>query len=177
MRKETQQELDQVLDHLKISLQALQRELLGEQTIIGGAHENGPLAHKLRALAELADGAPITDMERARKDLLDLFGCIHHLRGGIPYRSLWAILSRAHLALADPITEQEAKSILGIYHVMLDDDISQGYYHPLVQKNGTYSTHDGMRLGKPTGKVCYARYEIEARKRRYDEIDGISQKV
>jgi hypothetical protein len=150
---------------------AIDQALLGEKRPLDTRQsEQGPFAQALNRVAEIADGAPTRDLEAARADLLFLFSLLRHLQGSF-YSSLWDILSRAHVILADVITEDEAKALLGEHAGWLDLDAALGHIHPLKeQEDGTLCAYDSTFLGKPFGTVKYARHEIEARKQTHQHV-------
>jgi hypothetical protein len=134
---------------------------------------HGPFAQAINSIAEIADGAPVPDIEKARNDLMFLFSLQHHLKGGF-YEAMWNILARTHEILADVITEQEAKAMMGEEACWLDLDAPLGHIHPLEkQEDGTFHTYDATYLRRPLGEIRYARYELLARVNTYKSIKQV----
>lgn len=171
MDKERELHFNTAISGLAYAADQLDLALLGEKRHLNDQQiRNGPYSSKLKAIAEIADGASITDLDGARDDLLYLFGFLHYLKGGF-YSALWDILSPAHLLLAEKLTPQEAQAILGDHAYWLSLDARLGHIHPIVQDENEYKTYDATFLGDPPEyhTVFYARHEIEARKRMYEK--------
>jgi hypothetical protein len=173
MREETRLHVSTAIHGLMYAAGTIDLALVGEKRHLDAqkSEHHGPFAQTLNRVAEIADGATVGDTEQAQADLLFLFGLLHHLQGGF-YSALWDILARAHevLALADPMTESEAKALLGEEAYWLDLDMRLGHIHPLEKSDGAFRAYDATFLGSPSGEVRFARYELEARKRLHESL-------
>ena len=171
MKEDTHLKVDTAIHGLMYVADIIDNALLGEKRHLDAQRSeyHGPFALALNRVAEIADGAPIPDAEKARDDLLFLFGLLHHLPGGF-YSLMWDVLARAHELLADMITEQEAKAMMGKHAHWLNLDARLGHIHLLEERDGAFHSYDATFLGEPLGEVRYARYELEARRRIYDSM-------
>ncbi len=130
----------------------------------------GPFVETLARVGDIADGESVPNIEGARVDLLFLFKFLHHLQGQF-YSSLWRIVASAHEKVADVIAESEARALLEQHGLWLHLDAKLGHIHCLEEDESGLHTYDATFLGMPPlGKVWYAKYEIEARKKVYDSI-------
>ena len=178
MQEKTKLDVSTAISGMMFAADSIDRALLGEKRHLNAqqAERNGPFAIGLNQIAEIADGAHIDNIEKARTDLRFLFEQLHYLKGGF-HSSLWDILDRAHVVLADMITEQEAKSLLGPQDDWLSLDTRLGYVHVLVQEtDGHYRTYAATYLGDPAPlytTVRYARHEIEALKQVRTKKEGV----
>jgi hypothetical protein len=87
------------------------------------------------------------------------------------------VLARAHERVADLITVQEAKAVMGEHAYWLDFEARMGHLHPLVKSEGSFHTYDATFLGEPPDEVRYARYEVEERKRVNDTIKEALERI
>jgi hypothetical protein len=130
----------------------IDQALVGEKRHLDAfkSEQEGPFAQALTRTAEIVDGASIEDIEKARADLVFLFGFLHHLRGGF-HSSLWEILAPAHERLAEMITEREAKALLGKHSYWMGLDMRMGHIHPLVKgdEDESFRAYDSTFLGEP----------------------------
>ena len=173
MRDEMKVHVHTAIAGLMYSGGLIDQALLGEKR---GYHQvkahNGPFAQALSRVAEIADGADITDIAATRKDMLFLFDTLRYLRGGF-YSSLWEILTPVHERAADLITPKEAEALAGKnYLSSLSLDARLGHLHPIEKQDGKWHTVDATFLGMPLGEFWYARYEVEAVKAERDFAEG-----
>jgi hypothetical protein len=173
MQEETRLHVSTAIHGLLYAADTIDQALVGEKSHLDAqkSEHHGPFALALHRVAEIADGVTVEDTGQAHADLLFLFGLLHYLQGGF-YSALWDILARAHevLVLADPMTESEAKVLLGEQGLWLDLDMRLGHIHPLEQRDGVFRAYDATFLGSPSGEVRFARYELEARKRLHESL-------
>lgn len=173
MKEETRLNVNTAIHGLMYAAELIDQALLGEKRHLDArkSESEGPFAITLSSIAEIADGAPIEDRDKAQADLQFLWEQIHHLKGGF-YSALWDILARAHVKIAELITVEEAKSVLGDQAFWLSLDGRLGHLHPLVKGENdlSFRTYDSTYLGDPDDyeEVCYAKHEIEESKRRHD---------
>jgi hypothetical protein len=166
----TAQNVDMAIHGLMYVADEIDKALLGGKRHLNAqqAERSGPFAQALGRLAEIADGAAPSDRDEARADLQLCFPMLRHLQGGF-YSACWDVLSRAHEALADFITEQEAEELLDTHKYWLKLDATLGHIHLFeLKEDGKFHAYDATILGRPLDEFRYDRSEIEARKRLYD---------
>ena len=173
MKEETKHRVNSAIHGLMYEAEKIDKALIGEKRYLDAqkSEHRGPFALALNRVAEIADGAPVQDIEAARADMLFLFGMLHHLRGGF-YSAMWEVISIAHEILADMITQREATRLMGEYADWLDLDTRLGNVHPFEETDGKFRAYDATFLGKPPSEIRYARYEVESRKRLYEGVMG-----
>ena len=145
-KEETQLHINTTISGFLYARDAIDQALRGEKREWKDPSEqHEPLALILASIGEIVDGVPVQDIEAARRDLLFAFELLHHLRGGF-YSTLWELLARAHERVADLITTQEAKTLLGEHAFWLGLDARLGHIHPLEKREGVFHTYDAMFL-------------------------------
>ena len=155
MQEKTKLDVYTAIQGLTYSSERIEQALSGKKRKRANPRQDSdhsPFAQALTRVAEIADGAPITDKVAIQQDLLFLFDLLHFLRGGF-YNSAWSVLSRAHALVADRISKQEAAAILGEPDFMVDIAVRLENLHPLEGEDGT---------------PYYARYQVEALKATRD---------
>lgn len=151
MNEETRLNMVTARDGLGYSLEMIEEGLLGaKRGYVAQQAQDGPFARALSAVGEIADGAPVTNLQQTREDLLFLFEMLRFLRGGF-WASAWAICKPVHEQVADRISAREAAAILGAPESRLAVEERLGRLHPIDL------------LGD-----VWAGYEVEALKAKVD---------
>lgn len=155
MKEETKRNVDTAHHGLLYAADLIAQALTGEKAHIDYQKSLvGPFKQALNRVAEIADGAEISDQAATARDLVYLWDHLHFLKGGF-WASLWDVLAAAHVRM-EQISAKEAATILETDVFMLGTEVRLEHLHP-IEANGKatwlYSRDDDY---------TYARYEVEA---------------
>ncbi len=155
MKEETQRNISTAHHGLLYAADLISQALTSEKAHIDVQKSHaGPFVQALNRVAEIADGAEITDQAQTERDLLTLWDCLHFLRGGF-WSALWDVLAAAHVRMPQ-ISAKEAAALLATDVFMLGTEVRLGSLHPIEPDGKATWLYDRDET------YTYARYEVEA---------------